>query len=123
MSTPTGVSEDQLAALVFRLVRAYVNQKVEAKSGLSWSDVREASEPVEGKTKAAFVEAKERVVSDTFLAMRSRRERDFIDYFTATICSVKQFLKQDDYEIVARALLTKPEDVKTLSMLALSANA
>jgi CRISPR-associated protein Cmx8 len=123
MSPPTSVPEDQLAALVFRLVRTYVSQKVEAKTGLSWNDVREANETVEGKTKTVFLDAKERVVSDAFLAMRSRRERDFIDYFTATICSVKQFLKQDDYEVVARALLARPEDVKTLCLLALSANA
>ena len=52
----------------------------------------------------------------------SRREQDFVDHFTATFCYVKQFLPEDDFRVVAEALLTKPEDVKTLTLLALSAN-
>ncbi len=70
----------------------------------------------------AYREAREKVASGTFLEMRSRREQAFVDHFTATFCSVKQFLPEKEFRIVAEALLTEPENVKTLTLLALSAN-
>ena len=69
-----------------------------------------------------YREAREKIVSDVFLAMRSRREQDFVDYFTATICSVGYYLSPEDFQLVADKLLRSPEDLKTMTMLALSAN-
>lgn len=71
-----------------------------------------------------YIEARQKICMDAFLAMRSRRDQEFIEYFTGTICSVPQFLPSDDYVFVSQALLEEDgwERVKTLSMLALSAH-
>jgi CRISPR-associated protein Cmx8 len=112
-----------LPLLIHRLIRNYVLRKTEKKSGLKWDEIKERKGD-DGKVliPAEFRKAREEVASDAFLSMRSRREQDFVDYFTSSICSVGQFLREDEFHIVARALLTCPEDVKTLSLLALSAS-
>jgi CRISPR-associated protein Cmx8 len=117
-----------LEVLVYRLVQNFVRQKTRDKCGLEWDDFKDKKIKDE-KTKKErvdvpkeYAEAKERVVSDAFLAMRSRREKDFVEYFTASICSVRRYLGEDEFCIVAKALLDQPEDVKTLTLLALSAN-
>jgi CRISPR-associated protein Cmx8 len=112
-----------LPDLVRRLVRRYVLQKTEEKSGLKWEAVKDTrAEDGRVAVPKPFREAKEKVIADAFLAMRSRREQDFVDYFTATICSARQFLREEEFGVVADALLTRPEDVKTLTLLALSAS-
>jgi len=117
-----------LEVLLYRLVQNYVRQKTQDKCGLEWDDFKDKKVPDE-KTKKErtdipkeYSEAKERVVSGAFLAMRSRREKDFVEYFTASICSARRYLSEDEFCIVAKALLEQPEDVKTLTLLALSAN-
>jgi CRISPR-associated protein Cmx8 len=111
-----------LDILIFRLVRKYVTAKVTDKYGLKWDDVKRAKDDPVSELPEEYRKARGKVVEDVFLAMRSRREKDFVDYFTSTICSVSQFLPEDDYGTVARALLNKSDDVKTLALLALSAN-
>ena len=124
----TGKPQPPLEVLVYRLVQNFVRKKTKDKCDLEWDDFKD-KKSVDPKTNkervevpAAYAEAKERVVSDAFLAMRSRREKDFVEYFTASICSVRRFLSEDDFCVVAKALLEQPEDVKTLTLLALSAN-
>lgn len=114
--------DDLLAQRVYRLIRAYVNQKTESKSGLKFEEFRDDKDD-KGKTQypREYREAREKVCSDAFLAMRGRRDSDFIAYFTGTICSVPQWLPEEDYLAVSVSLLADPEKVKTLSMLALSA--
>jgi CRISPR-associated protein Cmx8 len=80
-----------------------------------------------------FREAQQRVCSDAFLAMRSRHDQDFVEFFAGSICSVAQFLPRDDYQFLIRTLMTKPdpdpvarkglswEDVKAIAMIAVSA--
>ena len=58
----------------------------------------------------------------SFLAVRSRTETDFTDYFVSTLCSFPQFLKQEDYIILADELHKNSDKIRTLTMLALSAN-
>ena len=117
-----------LPLLIHRLVENYVNRKTEDKSGLKWESFKDKKVKDEktGKERVevppAYREAREKVGSGTFLEMRSRREQAFVDHFTATFCSVKQFLSEDDFQLVAQALLEQPENVKTLTLLALSAN-
>jgi CRISPR-associated protein Cmx8 len=112
-----------LSVLVHRLVRTYALRKAEERSGLKWKDIRaRKGEGGRPDVPPAFREARQKVAADAFLALRSRREQDFVDYFTATVCSVGQFLPEPDFAVVADALLTRPEDVKTLTLLALSAN-
>jgi hypothetical protein len=45
-----------------------------------------------------------------------------VDYFVARLGAVKQFIGEDDYLAVAHALMSSSDDVKTLTLFALSAN-
>jgi CRISPR-associated protein Cmx8 len=114
--------DDQLARRIYSLIRAYVNQRTEEKSRIKYDDFRN-SKDAKGHVQypQPYREAREKVCSDAFLAMRGRRERDFIEYFAGTICSVPQWLPEDDFIAVSQVLATDWERVKTLSMLALSA--
>ena len=129
MSTSTqGKPIAPLELLIYRLIRNYVNRKTTDKTGIKWDDFKETkiTDEKSGKERIEvpkeYRDARSKIASDAFLALRSRREQDFIDYFTASICSVGQFLKEDEFELVASALLHKYEDVRTLTLLALSAN-
>jgi CRISPR-associated protein Cmx8 len=119
---------EQLPLLIHRLVRNYVKQKTEEKSGIKWEDFKgkKIKDPETGRERTdvpkAYSEAREKIASGTFLEMRSRREQDFVDHFTATFCSVRQYLPEAEFQVVAEALLKEPDDVKTLTLLALSAN-
>jgi CRISPR-associated protein Cmx8 len=124
-STSAPASQTPLDLLVYRLITRYVHRKTEQKSNMKWSDFSKTkTEKGDDKTEVPkeYREAREKIASDTFLAMRSRRKEDFIDYFTSSICSVGQFLREDEFHIVAEALLRSPDEVKTIAMLALSAN-
>lgn len=131
-SSESGSSTDRLPVLIHRLVSNYVNRKTEEKSGVKWDSFKDkkVTDDKSGKERTdvpkEYRDAREKVVSDAFLAMRSRRDQDFADYFTASICSVGQFLrsdeKADEFSVVASALLNRRDDVKTLTLLALSAN-
>jgi CRISPR-associated protein Cmx8 len=132
-ATVSGSEATPLEIIVHRLIQQYIWRKTEARCGIKYEDFKDKriKDEKSGKERLAipgeYLDAKEKVCSDTFLAFRSRREQDFVDYFTSTICSVGQFLPEEDYCVVAEALLGSHsryswEDVKTLAMLALSAN-
>ena len=125
MAEATVPKPHSLEKRVYDMIGSYVRQKTEAKSKIKWSDFKDKRTP-EGKMAIPpeYIEARQKVCMDAFLAMRSRREQEFIEYFTGTICSVPQFLPSDDYIFVSQALLEENgwEKVKTLSMLALSAH-
>lgn len=115
--------DDQLALRVNRLIQEYVNRRTEEKSGKKFKDFKQNKDkqnriiyPNE------YREARGKVCTDAFLALRSRRDQDFIDYFTGTICSVPQFLPEADFLMVSQALTSDWPRVKTLAMLALSAH-
>lgn len=119
----------KLESLIYGLVRTYVNRKTENKSNIKWEDIINRPKIKDEKTGRErldipkdYSEIREKIVSDAFLSMRSRREQDFVDYFTATICSVAQYLPAEDFPVVAQALIQEPETVKTITLLALSAN-
>jgi CRISPR-associated protein Cmx8 len=124
----TAKPQTPLPLLVNRLVQTYVLRKTEDKSGLRWEDFKDKKIKDEktGKDRIAvpdaYREAKEKIASGIFLELRSRHDQAFVDHFTATFCSVKQFLPEEDFRVVAEALLGKPDTVKTLTLLALSAN-
>ncbi len=125
MAEATVPKPQSLEKRIYDMIGAYVRQKTEAKSNLKWSDFRDKKTP-DGKMSipAAYIDAKRKICMDTFLAMRSRREQEFIEYFTGTVCSVPHFLPADDYIFVSQALLEENGwgKVKTLSLLALSAH-
>ena len=114
-------SDDRLATLVHRLTRAFVNHETKEKSKVDFESLRRDDQ---GRVHypEAYREAREKACSNAFLAIRGRRAEDFVEYFTGTICSVPQFLKEDEFLALSRALIDTPDTVKVLSMLALSAH-
>lgn len=104
--------------LVFQLVRNYVGRKLESKYQLKWSEVKDKPDK-----KKSYEDMKQKIAKDAFLAVRSRTEKmDFIDYFVSTLCSVPQHLKSEDYLSLTQALYSDHDRVRTLTLLALSAN-
>jgi CRISPR-associated protein Cmx8 len=81
-----------------------------------------------------YQDERRKVCSTLFLELRSRNDEDFVRHFTATLGSVAQYISEDEYLTVAAALMrsyaddhreSRPrtrDDVKTLTLLALSAN-
>jgi len=116
---------DAVDAIIYSLVGAYVKQRACIRSRVDpndkewWSKTNDERRDVCGKL---------------FLELRSRHGDDFVTYFTDTIASVPQWLNDSRYLEVARALMrhytdeegeNRPrtrDDVKTLTMLALSAH-
>lgn len=115
--------DNQLALRIYQLIRTYVNLKTEEKSGKKYKDFQALrDEKKRILYPQEYREARAKVCSDAFLAMRGRRDQDFIEYFTGTICSVPQFMAEVDFVAVAGALMKDWEKTKILSMLALSAH-
>ena len=137
-----------LGLVIQRLVTKYVEGRAEVKTGIKVDGLKKV--PVKnqkGETvrnrkgevlmvpayPKEFREAQQRVCSDAFLAMRSRHDQDFIEYFAGSICSVAQFLPPADYQFLIQTLMTRPvpnpvaragltwEDVKAIAMIAVSA--
>jgi len=116
--------QDSLLALrIYRMMQSYVNFRTEEKSGKKFKDFKARKD---SKNRVIYPddyrEARAKVCGDAFLAMRGRREQDFVEYFAGTICSVPQFMTEQDYISIAAALKEDWEKVKTLSMLAVSAH-
>lgn len=118
-----------MEARVYRMVKSYVYRKTETKSGTKWDDFKDkkTKDSKTGKDKLdvpqEYRESREKVCKGAFLRLRACRAReDFVSYFTGTICSVPQYLPEDEYELVARTILEgeRWEEVKALAMLALS---
>jgi CRISPR-associated protein Cmx8 len=102
--------------IVYRLVGTYISAKLKSKYQLEWS------EGYKGTPKEVeYNEKKGKIAREAFLAIRSRTESDFIDYFASTLCAFPQFLNERGYQTLAKALHTETDKVRTLTMLALSA--
>lgn len=113
VTTPSDVE-----VLLFQLVKNYVLRKLEGKYQLKWSDVK--GKPEEEKK---YTETKTKVAKSAFLDVRSRTEKmDFINYFVSSLCSVPQNMKSDDYVRLTQALYQETDKIRTLTLLALSAN-
>jgi CRISPR-associated protein Cmx8 len=107
---------------VYDMVATYVYRKTESRCGIVWDAVRDHLKEENNPSTKQYREAREKICSGAFLAIRSRKSReDFNAYFTGTICSVPQFLPHGEFDSLADALLgDRWEDVKSLSMLALA---
>jgi len=105
-----------MESLIFDLVGRFVERKVESKIGYGWKKAKEAA----GKQKE-YGETKEKVARDAFLAARSRTGGDFADYFAGSVCSVPQYLDREDMVELSRALRERPDEIRTMTLLALSA--
>jgi CRISPR-associated protein Cmx8 len=114
--------DDALVARVYQLIGAYVEQRAHEKCG---KRRRDFSKGEDGKVHypKELRDAVEKVTKDAFLAMRGRNDREFVAYFTGTICSVPQFFgRQEDFIALSQALVGDPDLIKDLAMLALSAH-
>jgi hypothetical protein len=124
-----------LSLILQRLVYKYVEGRAEVKTG---KKVKEFPKKTINDREfrdypKEFREAQQRVCSDAFLAMRSRHDQDFVEFFAGSICSVAQFLPAEDYQFLIQILMAKPdanpvgrrglcwEDVKAMAMIAVSA--
>lgn len=113
----SGISPDlTLEELIYRLIGTYISRKLKNKYQLEWSSVK--SDP---KKRGEYEENKEKIARDAFLAVRSRTGGDFADYFASTLCSVPQHMGENQFETLALALHNETDQVRTLTMLALSA--
>lgn len=112
--------ETTLAIKVYDIIRNFVKIRAEKKSGHKVESF-ERNEKGNIIYSEKYLDAVKKVCSDAFLALRGRRENDFIEYFTGTIFSVPQYMKKDDYLLVSQKLLEDWETIKALSMMAISA--
>lgn len=110
-------TDTRVEKLVYDFVGTFVRRRLESKYQLKWAEVKD-----DPKRKASYEEKKEKVAKEAFLAIRSRSGEDFVAYFSSTLGSVPQFLKEDDFAFLARALRDRTEEMRTLTLLALSAH-
>jgi CRISPR-associated protein Cmx8 len=116
---------DSVDALIYSLVGKYVRALACEKAGVKEDDA---------KWWMKTAEERRDVCAKLFLELRSRDGDDFVRHFTATFGSVPQWLDEQKYLVVASALmrtfaedlgenrLRTRDDVKTLTLLALSAH-
>jgi CRISPR-associated protein Cmx8 len=119
------LSPEAVDGLIYDLVYHYVKERACARSGVKPDDAQWWSKTAEERRD---------VCSKLFLELRSRNDDDFVRHFTATLGSVPQWLGEQEFLTVAAALIRpypeetgsdRPrtrEDVKTLTLLALSAH-
>ncbi len=124
-----------LAGKIFDIVGEFVANRSEKRSGV---DRERLPRDGDGRTKwtsdegRKYTEAREKVATDAFLAIRGRNADDFVEYFVGSICSVPQFMgakgvkRRDGFIEIAHALHGSEDrrvEMKNLTMLALSAHA
>ena len=112
--------ETRLEHRVYRMIASYVAQRLVLKHGQDMTWKRVEGTPLEKDYK----EKRAKIARDAFLAVRSRTGSDFVGYFASTICSVPQYVGETGFIEIARALHdeTQVEHVRSLTLLALSAN-
>lgn len=115
-----------IETLVFRLVSNYVNRKLKAKYDLEWKVEWKGLKNEELHQRADYkdyADKRSKIAKSAFLDIRSRTEQmDFINYFVSSLCSVPQHMKTQDYVDLTRALYQDTDRIRTLTLLALSAN-
>lgn len=113
---------DKLAELVYRLVRTYLSVKAKDKSGIDPEKFKAGDKIQWDNVPGKYKDDRRQIAESLFLEYRSRRDQAFSDQFVARLGAVKQFISENDYVTVSNALLNRCDDVKTLTLLALSAN-
>ena len=109
--------------IVNRVVRNYLLARAQEKSGVTLATGDD--EPIDWKAvPKEFNEAKQKLAQSLFLEFRSRRDQAFTDLFAATFFSTTQRLSEPDRLELSDLLLKsdRRDDLKTLTLLALSAN-
>ena len=124
--TTSTKNSSTMEALVFRLISNYVTRKLKSKYDLEWKQEWKGIKNDDLNQKAdyrKYSEMRSKIVKSAFLDVRSRTEQmDFINYFVSSLCSVPQHMKSDSYVDLTQALYQETDKVRTLTLLALSAN-
>ncbi|AWM37104.1 hypothetical protein GobsT_49750 [Gemmata obscuriglobus] len=112
-----------LELLVEQVIKSYLLGKAKAKCNIDKKTKLSAL----GKDEQKKVYDKKRdIAAEAFLAARSRRDQDFVKYFSEVICSAGTYFdkKTSDFQVFATALNdpNKTDSIKALTLLALSAN-
>ncbi len=117
------------AVILNRVVRSYLFSKTKGKPGIDLKKYEDEKGKVDWKkvpdnVKKKFNEEKKKIAESLFLEFRSRRDQAFVDHFGATFFSVTQQLSDIDRLELADLLIVRErrDDLKTLALLALSAN-
>jgi len=121
--------DDRLPLLVLHMIRNYVRRKTEDRSGIKWDSFKDKriKDEEDGKERIdvpkAFREEQEHVAEKTFLDIRSRHGEDFARYFADCFGAVPQWsiASADDFQTICNAVVHKPDEVRILALLALSA--
>ena len=119
-----------LPAKVFDIVGEFVAARAEKRSGVTREQLPKDWNNQNQRMKD-YLEAREKVATDAFLALRSRNSDEFVEYFVGVICAVPQFMgakgvrPSDGFVEIASALHGSDAgraEMKNLTMLALSAH-
>lgn len=118
---PQGVTEmsekttkiREYAQIVYQVCQSYVMGKLENKYQLKWDKVKGNA-----KLEKDYSDHKTKIANEAFLAVRSRTEKQaFIEYFVSTLYP---FVKKEEFAQFAEDLFNKTDEIRALTLLALS---
>lgn len=110
-----------LETLLYQSVRGYLERRTRQRARLDEDSKFEAIK-ANPEQLARYKEAKEHAAREAFLAVRSRTGADFVAYFAGSLRSAFGFLRPEEYQLLAQALRAQSEEVRTLTLLAISAH-
>ena len=117
-----------LPVIVNRVVRSYLLSKTTDKTRIDLEKFKRPDGELDYKAiPSEFNDTKRKLAESLFLEFRSRKDQAFVDHFAATFFSVTQRLAEADRLELADVLANqmcrdRRDDLKTLTLLSLSAN-
>ncbi|MEL4895142.1 type I-MYXAN CRISPR-associated protein Cmx8 [Crocosphaera sp. Alani8] len=101
------------ANIVYKVCQSYVVKKLKSKYDIDWKDCQGNA-----KKENQYNETKTKIANEAFLAIRSRTESQaFIEYFVSILYP---FIKKDEFSQFAEDLFNKTDEIRALTLLALS---
>jgi CRISPR-associated protein Cmx8 len=114
-----------LSVIINRVVRSYLQIRTKEKTGVDPEKYKNSEGDIDYKSiPGEFNEAKQKLAESLFFEFRSRKDQAFVDHFAATFFSVTQRFAEPDRLELADVLVNfeRRDDLKTLTLLSLSAN-
>src|SRR5262249_5251831 len=108
----------KLDLIIYDVAKQYVLRRAEARE----ADLPKFESGAVDWRHPKAQEAKADAARDAFLALRSRRDQAFIEHFTGLFGQFGQYLPEQDFLSLTHALHEDTDRVKTVALLALSAN-
>lgn len=115
---PESVSDE---TLIYRVISNYLRHKLKSKHQLEWKPEWKGVREKKPTAMKDYEEKKAKLAREAFLAIRSRTDQDFVEYFASTLCSVPQGMSEQRFVSLTTALVNNTERIRTLTMLALAA--